>query len=192
MNGLNQSVTEAAYRRLELSTAHRVLEIGFGNGGLISLLMNLAQDIRYSGVDISPTMMSEAPVANRALVESGRARFHLASVDSLPFGDAEFDRVVGVNTLYFWPDIPKAFAEIRRVLKPGGSVLLACITPETAATVPTMRKELGVNIYSESEIAQFHRNAGFPNVVTEIYTEVAHRFDGTPFTRNYIFSIACG
>jgi SAM-dependent methyltransferase len=190
MNRLNQSATKAAYRRLELSDAHHVLEIGFGNGGLVPLLLSMAQDIRYSGADISPTMVGEALVANRALTESGRADFRLASVEALPFSDAEFDRVVGINTLYFWPDPQQAFAEIRRVLKPNGSVLLACITPETAATVATMKKEFDVNIYSETEIIQFHRDAGFSTVGVEIYTEVAHRFDGTPFTRSYFFSVA--
>lgn len=190
MNGLNRSVTEAAYRRLGLSGMHHVLEIGYGNGGLVPLLMSLAQDIRYSGVDVSPTMVGEALAANRALVESGRADFQLASVDSLPFGDAVFDRVIGINTLYFWADIPLAFGEIRRVLKPDGLVLLACITPETAVTLPTMKKELGVNIYSVAEIVQFHREGGLQNATTEIHSEVARRFDGTLFTRDYIFSIA--
>ena len=190
MNRVNRALSEAAYRRLELSNAHHVLEIGFGNGQLIPLLTGMAEGVRYAGADISRTMVEAAIAANRALVEAGRADIRLASVDALPFADAQFDRAVGVNTLYFWPDAVRGLTELRRVLKPQGLVVLACVSPETAAGSPVMKKEFGMAIHGETELIELHRVAGFSEVTTEAYEEIARRLDGTPYRRKYIFTIA--
>jgi len=191
MNHVNHALSEAAYRRLGVADAHHVLEIGFGNGRLVPVLMGMAEGIRYAGADISPTMVDEAIAANRALVDAGRADIRLASVDALPFGDAAFDRAVGINTLYFWPDPVRGLAELRRVLKPEGPLLLACVCPETAATSPFMKEEFGFAIRSGPQIVELHRAAGFSDVTIEPYSEIGRRMDGTPYPpRHYLFSIA--
>lgn len=42
----------------------------------------------------------------------------------LPFEAERFDLVTAFETVYFWPDLPKSFREIRRVLRPGGTLLI--------------------------------------------------------------------
>jgi SAM-dependent methyltransferase len=190
MNRVNRTLSEAAYRRLEPADTAHVLEIGFGNGRLVPLLFGLADGIRYTGVDISGTMVDEAISANPALIDAGRAAFHRASVEALPFAEATFDRAVGVNTLYFWPDPRLGLAELRRVLKPEGLLLLACASPETAATSTTMKPELGFAIYDEAAILDLHSAAGFSDTTIEPYEEIGRRLDGTPYPRRYLFSIA--
>jgi ubiquinone/menaquinone biosynthesis C-methylase UbiE len=58
------------------------------------------------------------------LIAAGRVEILHASVESLPFPDAFFDLVTVVETYYLWPDLVNNLKEIRRVLKPGGSVIL--------------------------------------------------------------------
>lgn len=190
MNRINNALSEAAYRRLRVADGHCVLEIGFGNGRLVPLLVGMAQGVRYAGADISPTMVEEAIAANRALVKAGHADIRLASVDALPFADGAFDRAVGINTLYFWPDPVLGLTELRRVLRPEGLLLLACVHPDTAATSPTMRKEFGFAIYDEARIVDLHRAVGFSEVAIETYEEIGRRMDGTSYPRQYMFSIA--
>ena len=48
----------------------------------------------------------------------------MASVVSLPFADAAFDKALCVHVLYFWNDLNQAFAEIARVLKPRAKLAL--------------------------------------------------------------------
>lgn len=54
-------------------------------------------------------------------------------VGALPYGDGAFDLVTAFETVYFWPDLEKAFQEILRTLKPGGRFLLVCETDDAAA-----------------------------------------------------------
>jgi len=69
MNRVNRDLSEAAYRRLALANGSHVLEIGFGNGRLIPLLIGMARDVHYVGAEISATMVDEAAAANREMAE---------------------------------------------------------------------------------------------------------------------------
>jgi arsenite methyltransferase len=74
---------------------------------------------RVAGVELSDAMM--AAVRDR----SGDAfDLRLADAAALPFPEASFDVVLSVNTIYFWPDPARVVAEMTRVLKPGGRVVL--------------------------------------------------------------------
>jgi SAM-dependent methyltransferase len=79
MNETNAKIIEAVYRRLGLKSGHSVLEIGFGNGRTLPLLMGQADAVTYVGIDIAETMVEEARSFNLPLVEAGRATFHPAS-----------------------------------------------------------------------------------------------------------------
>lgn len=107
----------AALRRLCPS---RVLEIAAGTG---ALTRRLAQDLP-DGTTVVATDLSE-PMLDYAM-ELGTARpieWRLADASSLPFPDAEFDAVVCQFGAMFFPDKAQAYAEVRRVLRPGGHFL---------------------------------------------------------------------
>ena len=48
----------------------------------------------------------------------------LGDIAALPFASATFDRVFTINTIYFWPDLALALAELARVIRPGGVLVL--------------------------------------------------------------------
>jgi 2-polyprenyl-3-methyl-5-hydroxy-6-metoxy-1,4-benzoquinol methylase len=104
MNRVNLNLMKAAYRHLAPLPHDRILEIGLGNGKLISDLLDMAPGLSYAGMDTSETMISEAHKHNQALLEQGRLELHNASVERLPFPDATFDRALAVNAIYFWAD----------------------------------------------------------------------------------------
>ena len=101
----------------------RSLEIGSGTG---YFTLNLMQEgVIRSGVctDVSPGML-EALSGNAERL--GLAVETVAcDAAALPFGDAEFDLVLGHAVLHHLPELDRAFAEFLRVLKPGGVVLFA-------------------------------------------------------------------
>jgi ubiquinone/menaquinone biosynthesis C-methylase UbiE len=185
MNRVNARLSEDAYRRLDLQNGDHVLEIGVGNGLFIEPLLKLAPDTHYTGVDISETMLTSAAQANPSLVENGRVSLKLASVEDMPLDDASVDCAVTVNCIYFWPDPAKALQEIRRVLKPAGCLIVAAISPETAATSPHFRLEHGFRVYDAEALEKIHRAAGFTSVLVDIYSEIVKRADGTPYPRKY-------
>ncbi|HXV23200.1 MAG TPA: class I SAM-dependent methyltransferase [Alphaproteobacteria bacterium] len=191
MTSLNGRLITAAYKRLSPLPRCRVLEIGFGNGKLIGELLAIEPDLRYVGVEISDTMMAVAREHNQAQVQQGRVGFLLATVERLPFPNAAFDRALAVNAIYFWPDQLAALRELRRVLRPGGWLVLASMTPETSARSPTARPEHGFNIPDLERLLSLHYQAGFQRVDSELYEEEAKRLDGTTFQRAYHIVRAC-
>ena len=96
-----------------------VLEVGVGTG------LNLpfyAAEVRLTGVDLSPAMLA---IARERAADLGRAiDLREADAQALPFPDGSFDTVVCTLSLCAVPDHRAAIAEMRRVLRPGGRLLL--------------------------------------------------------------------
>ncbi len=102
---------------------HRVLDAGCGSGLLASALR--AKGAHVTGFDASPAMVD---LARNRLGEG--AAIHVADLaERLPFDDAEFDDVVTSLVLHYLPDWTAPLAEMRRVLRPGGRLLLSVNHP---------------------------------------------------------------
>ena len=74
--------------------------------------------------DLSSGMIDQAR-ANLAAEDSSQFKFDVVDAQAIPYDDASFDAVVANHMLYHVPDRPKAFSEIRRVLRPDGQLLAA-------------------------------------------------------------------
>ena len=103
--------------RLRLRPLSRVLEIAAGTGVVTrALASTLPADASIVATDLNQAMLDQA-----AAVGTGRAvEWRQADAMSLPFADGSFDAVVCQFGAMFFPDKGKAFAEARRVLRPGG------------------------------------------------------------------------
>ena len=188
MSSRNTAVYEAAARRLGMKPGERLFEVGFGNGKLVPLLLTSAPELTYAGIDISETMVAEAEDFNRELVETGKAVFRLASVDSIPFADGSFDRALSVNTIYFWSDPVRSLTELRRVLRPDGVLLVAAGTPRTMAKLPPAQH--GFRVYDDAQLLELHRQAGFGSVEVERYSDTATGPDGSLVDREGYFVVS--
>lgn len=104
----------------DVRTADSVLEIGYGAGKAIALLAEKTPAGSVAGVDLSATMVKRARTRNARVVRAGRVRLQQGDAAHLPFADRQFDKVISIHSLYFWPEPSVVFAEILRVLKPGG------------------------------------------------------------------------
>lgn len=185
MNRINLGVSREAYKHLGARAGDRVLEIGPGNGALISEIVSPTNGVNYTGLDISKTMIQYAVERNADLIKDGRVQLVLAPVEDIPFGDGSFSCAVTVNCIYFW-DIPRALSEIRRVLVPGGPLVVALNTPTTMKASPFAKEEYGFkNIMLDNlTLRELHRAAGFSSVIIEEHREAAERPDGTPYVRS--------
>ncbi len=77
------------------------------------------------GVEPSAAMRRIATKRCAELVRRGKVRLRPATATSTGLPDASFDVVLSVNNVQLWPDRADALAEIRRLLKPGGSLLVS-------------------------------------------------------------------
>ena len=102
----------------------RVLEVGVGTGRNLG---HYSPDVCVTGIDISARMLAGAARRAAGLAQSGSSR-HVelvpADVERLPFADASFDTVTGTCVFCSVGDPVAGLREVRRVLRPGGSVLL--------------------------------------------------------------------
>lgn len=118
LDRIGGAMNRLALERLESRPGDKVLEVGFGGGALLRAMR--ARGAKVSGVDVSAEMVARA----RGL------DVHLAPAERLPFEAGRFDKAVSVASLYFWPDPAAALAELARVLRPGGRLVLCFEPPE--------------------------------------------------------------
>jgi ubiquinone/menaquinone biosynthesis C-methylase UbiE len=100
------------------------LEIGSGTGYFSLNLVQLGVIERLTATDISPGMLKRLAATAEALGLEDVTTVE-TEAETLPFEDESFDLVLGHAVLHHIPDLDKAFAEFRRVLRPGGMIAFA-------------------------------------------------------------------
>ena len=126
MNRENARMNRLAVTLLAAGANDSVLELGFGPGQAIEMLVEQTAAPRIVGIDPSAVMLEQARERNRAAIESGRVRLLQAAVEELPLGDHEFSKVFAVSNFHDWQSRSHGLRQIRRVLQPGG-MLLICL-----------------------------------------------------------------
>lgn len=165
----NSSLYDCAFTHLHLFPEAKVLEIGPANGFFVGRLFKNNEDIQYTGMDLSRDMIKAAEQLNASLVESGKAKFVSGDVVDLPFEDNSFDRIFTVNTLYFWSDPQRGMAELRRVLRPGGTLIIAIRSKETMMNMPFT--EFGFQLYTKQNLDDLYKESGFGKYHLHSYEE---------------------
>jgi ubiquinone/menaquinone biosynthesis C-methylase UbiE len=149
-----------------------VLDVGCGTG---SLAVTLAEQYacKVWGVDASPEMLDVA----RAKVPAG-VGLKLGRAEELPFKDGWFERAVATLAVHLW-DRPRAFAEIHRVLSPGGRFALASFNPTHFESYylntyfPSILEIDTARFAAADVLAQELRAAGFDDIRT---VDLTHDF----------------
>jgi ubiquinone/menaquinone biosynthesis C-methylase UbiE len=108
-----------------VQTGSRVLDVGCGRGGTVSVINQFFQPGRLVGLDISAAAVAFAHDAHK---RPGTA-FLQGDAERLPFGDASFDIVTNIESSSCYPDLPAFYGEVRRVLTPGGWFLYSDCLP---------------------------------------------------------------
>ena len=119
-----------------------VLDVGCGGGQTLYRLAETYPEAVLDGIDYSEVSVELSRETNETYIADGRMAIHQASVDELPFEDDSFDKVITVESFYFWPDHDKGLKEIRRVLKPNGKLLIICEVYGDAPLSPRERENI--------------------------------------------------
>jgi ubiquinone/menaquinone biosynthesis C-methylase UbiE len=102
-----------------------ILDVGCGGGKTVLDLAQISSSGKVCGIDYSEEMVQLARKINKEFIQKGHVEIIHGSVSSLPFTDGMFNLVTAFEAYYFWPNLIDDLKEIKRVLKPGGTLLIA-------------------------------------------------------------------
>ena len=125
MNREHEKVWRWGLEHITVAPDAIVLDVGCGGGGTVKILAQAASRGKVYGVDYSEDVLLTARRVNRALIGQGYIELKHGSVSDLPFPDDTFDLVTAFETSMFWPNPVGDLREVRRVLKPDGTLLIA-------------------------------------------------------------------
>ena len=145
------------------------LDIGCGSGELINLVRRSNLPARSVGMDYAPSMCRVAREKTIRQNNAASARFTAADSEHLPFADDSFDLITCSNSFHHYPHQPAVVAEMRRLLRPGGRLMLADgfrdnVIGWVVFDVIIGRVEQHVFHAPWHTIRQYFQDAGFKNI----------------------------
>src|SRR5678815_5329994 len=120
-----QKDAEELYNRLQIPPGSKLLDVGCGAGQLALIAARAGADV--VGCDIATNWLERA--RERAAEEGLAVKFEEGDAENLPYDDAQFDVVTSLVGAMFAPRPDRVAAELTRVVKPGGRIVMANWTP---------------------------------------------------------------
>jgi ubiquinone biosynthesis O-methyltransferase len=159
----DQVETDCAFHLFQIEPGMRILDVGCGTGNFSVKLARKGASI--TGIDISEQMLAIA--RKRALKEKVNIQFKLMDSQNIQFPDHFFDGVLSMATIEFIPDPQKMIAEMFRVCKKGGPILVGTINrasdwgqlyqdPEFQKNVPVFKH---ADFKSPADLVKFRKDA---------------------------------
>lgn len=172
MNESHSAVTEWALDFLNFQEEDQVLDIGCGGGATLKRMSERIGKGHLTGVDYSEVSVKLSQEMNAADIRNGKMEILEASVEKLPFEDGKFDKIITVESFYFWPNPEENLKEVLRILKKGGVFLLvADIYQKDGLGKETLENIKRYDLFNptQEEFRTLFQQAGFTKI--EVHTK---------------------
>lgn len=165
------AIMDATLAAIDLEPGMAVLDVACGPGILACAMA--AQGAEVTGVDLTPAMIEQARLRQEREARRGM-EWHVGDATALPFADASFDRVTTRYSFHHMLEPARAFAEMARVTKPGGRVVVIDATPpeEKQAAydrMETVRDPSHASARTLDQLRAIGRDAGLPEISVESF-----------------------
>jgi SAM-dependent methyltransferase len=161
LDDTNKRMILESIKSLEIKNKHRILELGYGNGSHLPEILKQANNVKYFGMEISKVMQQQAAKINAKYVKKLMASFQMYDGQNVPYVLNFFDRILTVNTIYFWNNPTSFLNEIHRVLKPNGIFVVSFAKRSFMKKLPFVSQTNVFNLYDNSTLEHLVANTQF-------------------------------
>ena len=161
-------ITGKSIRLMDLRPGDRVLDLGCGSGWATRLLARLVADGpegfgQVVGVDVSDEMIRQARAASR---DFENILYVWGAAQQIPWEENFFDKMLSVESFYYYPDQERALAELFRVMAPRGRIfILINLYKDNPYSLQWVDKlKVPVHVRSKAEYIELLKKHAFENV----------------------------
>ena len=203
LNGMNSGHAKMADWGLshlpDMSPAE-ITDLGCGGGRNAGELLRKYPNAKVTAVDYSALSVEKAKEYNKNEIASGRCTVMQGDVSDLKLPAGKYDLATAFETVYFWPGLEKCFAQVCRVLKPGGWFMICNESDGTDSVSLKYEKIIeGMKCHTAEELERALTAAGFRDIQKghhpdkpwiTVLARKARRYDGPdgekkPITRSW-------
>lgn len=176
MNGKKHvALPEWVLPELQDGQFKNILDIGCGGGANIQRLLEMFPESKVTGLDISDYALAMARDVNFDAIDQGRCYLSGGNASQMPLPRESFDLATAFETVYYWSGITACFTEVKRVLKPGGTFVIANELDGMAKEDHRLERVVGLlHVYTIEELESILTIAGFVDI--ESRHDEARRF----------------
>jgi len=124
MNRRHSALTDWGLQQVSIGVRDTILDVGCGGGRTVAKLAARATGGRVHGIDFAPASIAVSRRTNHRAIALGRVSIDEAAVSALPFADGTFHLATAIETHFWWQSLGDGMREIRRVLRPGGALVI--------------------------------------------------------------------
>lgn len=148
---------------LKIQPKDKLLEIGYGPGIGINMILNRCDSCNLFGIDYSELMHQKATKRNKQFVDSSRAKLMLGDFLETEIDVRDFDKVYCLNVVYFWDNLQKPFEKIYSLLKNDGLFCIYMDSKEDLSKVTFAEDDI-FNKYTIEQVQEALKLAGFKKI----------------------------
>jgi len=165
MNSGHAKMANWGFSHLPNISPENAVDLGCGAGRNVGELLKRYPKAHVTGVDYSDLSVEKSKDYNKTMIETGRCEVVQGDVSDLKLPANAFDLATAFETIYFWPGLEKCFAQVAKVLKPGGYFMICNESDGTDATGLKFEKIIdGMKNHTVEEIEAALRAVGFSEV----------------------------
>jgi ubiquinone/menaquinone biosynthesis C-methylase UbiE len=178
MESHHSDITDQTIALMQIKPTDRILDLGCGTGWASRRLARIAAAGEVTGIDVADEMLRRAEQASQGI---RNVRYLWGSAENIPAADNSFDKVLSVESFYYYADQGKALDELRRVMAPGSRlfILINLYKDNHYSLRWVTELKVPVQALSEAEYIELLKKHGFDKVE-------AHRIpDRSPTPETY-------
>jgi len=163
MEDHHSDITDQTLELMDLQPSDRILDLGCGTGWASRRMARVATAGEVVGLDVADEMLRRAEQASSGV---RNVRYVWGSAEKIPVSDNSFNKVLSVESFYYYADQGKALDELRRVMAPGGRlfILINLYKDNHYSLRWVSELKVPVQALSEAEYLEMLRQHGFTDV----------------------------